>query len=275
MSGDQTLLFNLTDKVQYFLGAADREGRNNHVAAPVEHTLNAHCKLAYIVNPFCRVQAISIGRFNHQILRLCDMLGIFQDRLVMIADISAEADLFCHTVLMEPHLDSGRTEQVAHIRQTNGDRLIYLDYLAVRAGPKLFQNSLGIFGGVKRLDLSVAAAFGLSVFPLSFCLLDTGGITEHNLAEGVCGGAGIHRSPETFFIQKRQEARMVNVCMCKQDKIQFGCRDGKRPVDKKIFPLFHAVIHNTLFITCLDQRGAAGNFVCRAVKTNLHKNTPL
>ena len=68
---------------------------------------------------------------------------------------------------------------------------------------------------------------------------------------------------------------MVDVRMGEQHEIQFRIWDRQRLVHKQVFPLLHAEVDDSLSLPHGNQRTGARDLMCRAVKTNLHKNTPL
>lgn len=67
------------------------------------------------------VQAVAVGRFDHNIVRVRDRFRhVADDGLVEIADIAAEHHLALHAVLGHKDLDAGAAEQVAHIAEADG-----------------------------------------------------------------------------------------------------------------------------------------------------------
>ena len=81
----------------------------------------------------CLVQPVAVGALDHQIVRALGALRIPQDWLVGVADVAGEDDLFLHAVLREPDLDAGAAEQVADVREADGDVLTDLELFVVRA----------------------------------------------------------------------------------------------------------------------------------------------
>ena len=98
--GDEAALLYLADKVQHLLRTADGEGRNDHVAAAVEHELDALCKLRHVVRQVNAVQPVAVGGLDDQILRVLHMLRILENRLVLVADVAAEGDFALLAVLV-------------------------------------------------------------------------------------------------------------------------------------------------------------------------------
>ena len=151
MSPDQLALFDLPDKIQNLLCSANREGGDDHVSAAIQSFLDTRGQLCHIIHPLGAVEPVAVGGFDHEIIRLLDMLRVLQDRLVGVAHISAEADFPSLSILLQPDLDGRGAQEVAHIRHADADGFVDLDRLAVGAGAKLFQDSLRVFHGIDRL----------------------------------------------------------------------------------------------------------------------------
>ena len=200
MSGDQAPLFDLADEIQNLLRPADGKGGNDHVAAPVQDFLNPRGKLADIVDALGTVYPVSVGRLDHQIVGVRHMLRILQDRLVKVADITAEADFFRPSVLMQPNLDGGRAKQMSDVCQANADGIVDLNHASVRTGTELLQNAVGVLGIKERFHLSIAAAFALAASPFGLGFLNVGRVTQHDLAQGECCRTGIDRAAVSLFI---------------------------------------------------------------------------
>ena len=271
MSPDQLALLDLAEKIQDLLRSAHGEGRDDDVSAAVQGFLDPGRQFRHIVYPLGTVQPVTVGGFDHQIIRLLHMLRVLQDRLVGIAHISAEAELPGYPFFLQPDLNRSGAQQMAHIRHADADRFVDLDPFAVGTGAKLLQDSLGVFHGIDRLGSRGAAALGLSVFPFRFRLLDVCAVTQHDLTQGAGGCAGIDRSAVSFFIQQRQHPGMVDMCMGKQHEIQFRIRNRQRLVLKQILPLLHAEIYDSFPSRHRDQRAGTRNLVCRTVKSYLHR----
>ena len=106
MAFDHTFLFDLLDGIEHFLGSSHRKRGNYHIAAPVKGALQHIRKLTHgIAGLF--VQTVAGGGFQHQIIRFLHGQGVFDQRLVSVANIAAEYDLFCSSVFGQPKLDAG------------------------------------------------------------------------------------------------------------------------------------------------------------------------
>ena len=151
MSPDQLTLLDLADKIQNLLRSAHRKGGDDDISAAVQGFLNTGSQFRHIVYPLGTVQPVTVGGFDHQIIRFFHMLRVLQDRLVGIAHISAEAELPGYPFFLQPDLNRSGAQQMAHIRHADADRFVDLDRLAVGAGAELFQNSLRVFHGIDRL----------------------------------------------------------------------------------------------------------------------------
>ena len=102
---DQFFLPDQPQKVEHLLRAADRKGRDHHVAAPVKRSLYDIGQFHHIVRLLSRMQSVAVGRLHHHIIRLIGIFGILDDRLILIADISGEYDLALLVTLLKPHFN--------------------------------------------------------------------------------------------------------------------------------------------------------------------------
>ena len=105
MTGDQVFLLNLPDEIQHLLGAPHREGRDDHIAAPVHSGLDPLGQLLDIVHPLLAVEPVAVGGLDHQILRIPHKLRVAQNGLAAVAQVAGKGDLPGLPVLGEPYLD--------------------------------------------------------------------------------------------------------------------------------------------------------------------------
>ena len=92
VAGDQSPLLYLPDEVQHLLGAAHGKGGYDQVAPLVQGGLDAPGQGGHIVYALAAVLSVAVGGFYHQVLAVLHILGVFQDGLVQVAQVSAEAD---------------------------------------------------------------------------------------------------------------------------------------------------------------------------------------
>ena len=270
MAGDQAPLLDLPDEVQHLLGAAHGKGGDHQVAALVQGSLDAAGQGRDIVHPLFAVVPVAIGGFDHQILGVLHRLGVPEDGLVQIAQVTAEADLPGLAVFRQPDLNGGGAQQVAHIGEADGDAVVHLDHLAVGAGDHMAHQPGHVLQVVQGLHLRPAVSQGLAAFPLRLGHLDVGAVAQHDVTQGAGGGGSVDRAPEALLIQQGQMAGMVDMGVGQQGKVQLPGRDGQRLIFKQVPPLFHAAVHNALLVPHLDIGAAAGDLMGGAQKCNFH-----
>ena len=130
---DEVFQLDLAQEVEHLLRAADGERGDDDVAAAVERTLQ-HCgEGAGVVEAHLFVEPVAVGGFDHQVVRMGHLLGVFDDGLIGVAHIAAEDDFPGLPLLLQPHLDTGGAQQVPHIRKPDFNALPHVNQLAVVA----------------------------------------------------------------------------------------------------------------------------------------------
>ena len=262
--GDEAALLYLADKVQHLLRTADGEGRNDHVAAAVEHELDALCKLRHVVRQVNAVQPVAVCGLDDQIFRVLHMLRILEYWLVLVADVSAESDLALLAVFVQPDLDGRRAEQVPDVGEADADAVVDLYHLAVAAGAEAAHYPRNVIKVIQRLDLRAAAAQRFARFPLRVRHLDVRAVAQHDVAERGRRGACVHRAAEALLVQQRQVAGVVYVRVGQQDEINAAGADGQLLVHENVLALLHAAVDQTALVADLDESAAACDFMRRA-----------
>ena len=220
------------------------------------------------------MEPVAVGGFDDQILGVLHELGIPQDRLAEVAHVAGEGDLSRLAPLPEPDLDGGGAQQVPHIRHAQGDAVVHLEHPAVVAGAQQADGADGVVQIVEGLLMGRAAALPLAVFVLRLAHLDVGAVAQHDVAEGAGGGGGVDGAAVALLVQQRELARVVDVGVGQQHKVQLRSPDRQGLVFKEILPLLHAAVHQALFIAHLDERAAAGDLMGRAEKCDFHESCP-
>ena len=87
MIGNQSVRLDFTDKIQHFLCAPNRKGRNDHISTLIQRLLDDLRQLSDIIRARTAVQAVTIGRLHHDIIRRFRIFRIFNQRLVFVADV--------------------------------------------------------------------------------------------------------------------------------------------------------------------------------------------
>ena len=272
MPGNPALLLDFADGKEHLLRTAYRERGNHNISTPIQRALDDGCKLRHGVERIAGIlmEAVAVGRFHDQIIRIGYIGGIFDDRLVKIADIAAEDYFSCLFAFGEPELDAGGAEQMAGVDKTNVNTVIHCFALVVIKAPKQLHGALGIFQGIDRLDQALARAFGFTALPLRFRLLNVRGIRQHNGTEVSCGSGGIDRAAIAVFIQLRKHAGMVNMRMGEENAFDLSHADGNRNVFKNVSPLLHPAIDKVVFSVDFQKSTASRYLMQSADERDLH-----
>ena len=144
--------------------------------------------------------------------------------------------------LASPYLYGCRSQQMPHIRKTQGQVIIEFEFLPVSHPFKMLQHIFGILHGIKGLHLGAACTARLSVLPLGLHLLYVGAVLQHDIAQvnGCIGG--YHPAPEPPCINPGQHARMVDMGMGQEYIVDFTVAYRKFRVLIDIVSLFHATV---------------------------------
>ena len=270
MARDQALLLDLPDGIEHLLGTTHGEGGNDHIAAPVKSPLDVHSQLAHSIAPLTGVVAVAVGGFQHQVVRLRHLLGVVDNRLVLVAHVAGEGDFSRLLPFRQPQLDGGGAKEVTDIRQPEGDALAYPDHFTVVAPAELVQRAFRIRQGIGGLHHRGAGALRLPVAPLSFGLLDVGGVPEHDIAEVAGGVGGVDGALEAVLVQLGDHAGVVDMGMGQKYRLNLVGADGKGDILEHIGTLLHAAVHHVILAANFQQCAAAGNLVGSADKLNFH-----
>ena len=174
---------------------------------------------------------------------------------------------------MQPDLDGGGAQQVAHVGQADGDAVVDLGDLVVGAGDHVGHDAVHVVQIVQGLHCRLAGALGLAALPLGLLHLDVGRVAQHDVAQLHRGGAGIDRAAEALLPQQRQQARVVDVGVGQQHEVQLRRGDGDGLVFKEVAALLHAVVHQALLVAHLQIGTAPRDLMGGAEKRDLHKRT--
>ena len=270
---DHSFVEDLPDGIEHLLGAPHGKGGDHHIAAPVKGPLEHIRQFAHRITGLF-VEPVTVGGFDDQIVRFRNRQGVFDQRLVGIAYITAEYDFFGGFSLCQPQFDAGRAQKVANVGKPDHDPFLRLDQLTVVAGTESGDGSHCICGGIDRGDQLFTCPLGFAVLPLGFGFLDVGRIPEHDIAQVAGAGGGIDMPPEAVLIELGQHSRVVNMCMGQKDRLNTVGRDGDGHILEYIDTLFHAAVHQILLAADLQKCAAAGDLVGRSDELDLHKITP-
>ena len=274
VTGDELFLADLADIVEHLLRASDSERRDDEIAAAVERALDVIGQ-QLDRRDMAVVQAVAVGRFDHNIVRVRDRFRhVADDGLVEIADIAAEHHLALHAVLGHKDLDAGAAEQVAHIAEADGEVLADLHQLVIAHRAQMRDGGLGVVERVDRLIRRSAGAAAFAVAPLGLALLNVRAVAQHDAAEIARLACGVNGAVKPVFEKQRQIAGVVDVRMGQKDKVDLPRRHRQLLVFKDVLPLLHAAVNKAAVIPALDECAAARNFMGRAQKGNFHSELP-
>ena len=271
MSLYQTLLLDLPDGIEHFLGSAHRKGGNHHIATPVKGSLNAVRKLCYRIAPDSVMETVTIGGFNHQIVRILHRFGVIQQRLIGIAHVTGKHDFPGFTLLRQPQFNGRRAQQMADIRHPQVNSLSYLQLFPIANRAQQFDGCQGIIHRVGRLHQRFACTLCLSAAPLGFRLLNMSRVPQHDIAQSAGCLRGIDRTRKTVLTKLGQHTGMVNVSMGQKYRFDgIGCyRQGY--ILEHIYTLFHAAVHQIVPPAYFQQCAAASNLMGGTDELYLHK----
>ena len=159
---------------------------------------------------------------------------------------------------------------MARVIEPHGDMLVDLHLLPVAAGTEQFHQSLYVLHGVSRLHRRTTGTLFFPGLPLRILLLNVGAVPEHNIRQHAGCSRGIHRAPESVFIQQRQISGMVNVGMGQQHKVNIPRLHRNFHIFIQVLALLHTAVHQTFDAAHLNERTAAGHFMGCADKRQFH-----
>ena len=273
MAVNQSLFFDLSDKIQHFLSTAYCKGRDHQTAASVKGPLDDLCQYCRIIRTFS-MTAVSVGRFHHNIICLSDIYRIPDQRLINISDIAGKNDLFCFVLFRHPDFNTAGAKKMSCIHKSYFDSLCRFDDLIIWASDEVPEHTHGIFHSVCRNKFRFSFSPPLSVSPLSLEHLDMCAVTKHDIAEITSCLCRIDRPLIAFCIQGRKISGMIHVCMCQKHKIQITRSHRKLLIFIIIRSLLHSIIHQKL-PSCRFQIITASSHLMRSTdKCYLHAQAP-
>ena len=272
---DQVVLLDLAQVIQDDLGPAHREGRDHHVAAPGEGIAQDLGQLLHRRRPVALVQAVAVGRFHDDIVRLLRIGRILEQGLVLVADIAGKDDLFLRPALGQPQLHAGGSQQVADVRKAEADALTEGIDLAVGIGGDETDQVHRVLHRIDGLEgFDPDAPLLLFVSPLRLHGLDVGGIAQHDVAQAGRRLRRDHLAAEAVLIEFGQHARVVDVGMCHDDEIDLVRGHRERGILKFVSSLPHAAVDQDILVSNLQIMTAPRHFMVGADKFQFHHSLP-
>ena len=261
------LLFDLPDIVQQDLGPSNRKGRDHDIAASVESLADYVRQVTNHVHIVLLMDSVPVRGFHDDIIRLICIFGILEQGLAFVSDVSGKDNLLLRIALLQPQLNTGGTQQVTDICKAETDPVTHTEDLAVGIMHEQFDRLDGVLHGVNRLiALSVHLSLGFLIAPLSLHCLDVGRIAEHDIAQACCRCCGNDLPAETVMIQLGKHSGMVDMRMCKENKVDLRRRYRQVRILEPVNALFHTAVYQKFLLANLQIMAAARHFMVSSDK---------
>ena len=256
--------------VDQVLGAADGEGRDQHVAAILVGLLQDAEKFFERVVA-AAVVAVAVGGLHQQHVGLFENRRAAHQRRAVVAQVAGEHQAPSAAQVVDIQLDDGRAEDVPGIVQGHADPGHHFLALLVAQRSALAQHLVGVIAGVQRGDGLLAAPGAPLVLPLGVLFLQVRGIVQHQLKQRAAGLGGEDRAAIAFLGQARQQSAMVDMGVGNHHRVDVFRTKGKgSPV--VAFLLAPALVHaalkqDTLAFVGFQQVAGTGDLPDGAEKT--------
>ena len=109
MAGHKPFFLNMAYQIQQLLGTSHCKGRYDHVSLPVQGLLNDSGQTVHMVY-ILFMAAVSVGRFHHHVICLCNILWITDQGLILISNVAGKYDFFLAGTLSGPYLYGSRPQ---------------------------------------------------------------------------------------------------------------------------------------------------------------------
>jgi len=208
------------------------------------------------------VEAVAVGGFQQQIVRLRNHGWVPDDGRALVAQVAAEDDLDLLAVLSDPDLDDGGAENMPCIKEANPYLIIEGDLLAVGDSGEVSQTVPGVLRSIERVQVLLAATVGLAGLPFGIHLLDVAAVRQHDPAEVDSGLGGQHLAPVALLVEAGNQPRVVDVGVGQQDVVSGQDRGIKALVVARAqlpVALEHAAVHKQLQLSGLQKKTGTGD----------------
>ena len=274
MPPDQTALLDLSDKIEQLLCPAYRKGRDDYISSPVKGLLDDLSQLLYVIRPV-PVASVTVGGFHYHIIGLLQIMGITDQRLVLITDIAGEHDLFLCISFPDPQLHRCGTQQVSRIHKTDTNTVRQHDLLIIRTSDQTLDRPVRIIHIIERHKFFFSCTPALPVTPLCLKHLDMGTVTQHDLTQITRRRRGKDLPPESSLVQKRQPSGMIDMGMRQKRHVDLACGYGDLLILIFIRSLLHSAVDQQPFPTRLQIKTAPCHLMRRPEKHQFHRMHPL
>ena len=114
------------------------------------------------------MEPISVGGFDDKVIRIGHVLRIPDDGLVRVSHVAAENYFLGSLAFPHPDLYAGGAQQMADVGETDVDRIVHRDSLAVAAGMEEGHKAMHVLRGVEGFHNLIPGSCGLAVAPFRF-----------------------------------------------------------------------------------------------------------
>ena len=214
------VLLDMAQIIEHDLGPAHRKRGDHDISASGKSIPENIGKLLDRRSPVSLMQTVAVGGFHHNIVCRIRKSGILEQRLILIADVPGEDDLFFRASLGQPEFNAGGSQQMPDVGETEADSLAEGIDLPVFIWRDQADEVHSVFHRIDGLvGFLISDALLLLIPPLRLHRLDMCRIAEHNVAQtGRCLRGG-NLAAETVLIEFRQHARMIDMGMCHDHEI--------------------------------------------------------
>ena len=255
-----------------FLRPADREARDDHVAAALRR-LHDDVQQFLDARGVLLVQAVAVRRFHDDVIGFVDGHGILQDGPVRHAQVAGEHEFLALLPFLDPQFDDGGTQDVARVVEHDLHLVVQGEQRVVQHRTHEFERIQRIVRRVQRLDQFVSGTLRLAVLPLRFLLVDVGGVLQHDVQQFRRGVRAVDLALKALLDQQRQPAAVVDVGMGKDHAFDLGGIERERLPVSGFFrrpALELSAVEQDLMLVRADHMAAAGDPGGCAAKLDFH-----
>ena len=269
---DLALLQPLAQKIENLLGALQRKGGNDDIAAPRHRRIDGVVEFPHRGFQLL-VQAIAIGGFHHHGVGRRRNIGVAQNGPAAIAEVAGEKHAVTPALLFQLQQNGGRAEDMSGVVEGGANPLGQFHRLAVRhMASKTLETVEHIQRGVQRLHLGGAAVslprqFALAV--LRLLLLQAGGVEQHQSRQLERWRGADDLTLETALDQQRNASAVVEMGVGQQQVVDAGGieAEGGRVLFIEFPPaLVHAAVDENPLAGAFDHVAGAGDALIGAVE---------
>lgn len=207
------------ERIHDFLCATDGKRWDDEFAPAFGAcVLNHHHQILFgLVNG--GVQAVAIGGFGNDVIGLREFLGVGENGFVVAADVAGVAESLLSSAFFKSDEDGGAAEHVPGVQEldcevgSDGKRQVVGNADEVAHALDRIPHRVNRFHGFEALLGSLLVELD------GIDLLDAAGVGEHDGAEVTGGGGAEDAAFESVFHHERNQPRVVDVGVGKQNVV--------------------------------------------------------